>query len=210
MTPILTVDTHGHTLRMHDPGGKIGRCWQQGTLYEMPLLRHLHEQHFTGTAIDAGANVGNHTLWLATMCGLDVAAFEPLRYDELTANTTLNGLTNIRVEPVALGAHDDTAAHLGAGRLTTGTGDLPVRAMDSYQITGVSVIKIDVEGMEPDVLAGGEQTIRRDRPVIFAEEHDQAEHDAIAAVIEPWGYTMTRRFHGRGQATPMGRWDGTR
>lgn len=204
--PLLTVNTHGHTIRMHNRGGKIARCWQHGTFYEMPLLRHLHEQRFTGLAVDAGANIGNHTLWLAAVCGLDVAAFEPLTHEALAANVALNGL-NVRVEPVALGARDDTAVHTSAGRLTTGAGNLPVRTLDSYALTDVSVVKIDVEGMEPDVLQGGEKTIRRDRPVIVAEEHNQAEHDAIAAVLQPWGYRMTRRFHGRGQATPVGRWD---
>jgi FkbM family methyltransferase len=158
--------------------------------------------------VDAGANIGNHTIWLAVVCGLEVAAFEPIKHAELDANLALNGLSGqVAVHRVALGDEDTTALHMGKGRLDTGKGALPVRMLDSFGLEGVSVIKADVEGMEPAVLQGGEETIRRDRPVIFAEEWGQSEHDAIAGVLEPWGYTMMSRFHGKGSATPVGRWE---
>lgn len=207
-TDILSVTAYGQTMRIWDYPEKIAACWRVGRPYERPLLRHIHQQRFRGVAVDAGANIGNHTLWLAVVCGLRVVAFEPVLHAELQANVTLNRLgSRVQVEPVALGDTDGTAEHVGLGRLTQGVGELPVRRLDAYQLTNVSVVKIDVEGMEPHVLRGGEQTIRRWRPVIFAEEHNQVEHDAIAEVLEPWGYRMRWRMQKRGQATPMGRWD---
>jgi FkbM family methyltransferase len=194
-------------MRLWDHSGKIAGCWRQGTVYEGPLLRHIHQQRFRGVALDVGANIGNHTLWLAMVCGLRVVAFEPVQHRDLRDNVALNRLATVQVEPVALGDTDGTAEHVGQGKLTPG-GTIPVRTLDSYRLADVAVVKIDVEGMEPHVLRGGEATIRRDRPVIFAEEHNQVEHDAIADVLGPWGYTMTWLLHRRGQATPMGRWDG--
>jgi FkbM family methyltransferase len=205
---VLTLTAHGRSIRLYDAQGKIPACWRAGVPYEKPLLDHIYAERFTGLAVDAGANIGNHTLWFAGICGLDVAAFEPIKHTELARNVDLNELGDkITVHPSALGVIDGQALHVGKGRLATGKGTLPVRDLDGYGLTDVAVIKVDVEGMEPQVLAGAEYTIRDQRPVIFAEEWGQPEHAAIAAVLEPWGYRLTRRFSGKGSATPVGRWD---
>lgn len=205
----LTVEAFGVRYQMWDHTSKIAGPLRKGIPYELPLLRLIASLGLSGMAVDAGAHIGNHTVFLAAVCGLQVTAFEPVEYDDLFANVTVNHLTDqVTIHPVALGSAEETATHEGRGRLGPG-GDIPVRTLDSYELTNVSLVKVDVEGMGSDVLRGGEITIRRDRPVIFAEEHDQAEHDEVAAVLEPWGYAMTRRLHAKGQATPMGRWDAT-
>lgn len=48
--------------------------------------------------------------------------------------------------------------------------DVPVKTLDSFGLTDVDFIKIDVEGHELFVLQGGEETIRRDRPFIIVEQ----------------------------------------
>lgn len=204
----LTLASHGRTYRLAVWPGKVASCMRAGRPYEQPLLEHIRQQQFPGTAVDAGANLGNHTMWMAVMCGLQVVAFEPLWHETLTHNVQLNRLGGrVRVEPVALGGISGTAEHTGRGRLHAGTGDVPVRRLDDYQLTNVSLIKADVEGMEPALLRGAEATIRRDRPVIFAEEWGQPQHLAIAAVLGPWRYAMTRRFLGYNRTTVVGRWD---
>lgn len=207
---VLELEAHGVTLRLYDGGGKIPACWRAGKPYERPLLEHIYAERFRGVAVDAGANIGNHTLWLSGVCGLDVVAFEPIKHAELSRNVALNGLNRrVQIAPVALGANAGTALHVGKGRLDPARGALPVRRLDDYDLNDVVVIKADVEGMEADVLAGGEGTINRCRPVIFAEEWGPSEHEALAAVLEPWGYQMVKRFHGKDSATPVGRWDPT-
>lgn len=204
---IHTVRVADTTMRLWRHPGKIAGYWRRGKVYEGPLLTRIRRAGYRGVALDIGANVGNHTLWMAMVCRLRVVAFEPVEVRDLADNVALNGLRRqVRVEPAALGDQPGTAHHTGAGRLSPG-GGLPVRTLDSYGLRGVRLVKIDVEGMEPAVLRGGEMTIRRDRPTIWAEEHDQPEHDAIAAVLEPWGYAMAQRLHRRGAATPMGRWE---
>ncbi|SFD14345.1 FkbM family methyltransferase [Streptomyces aidingensis] len=204
-----TLRKHRKSFQMWAWPGKIAACLEAGKPYEQPLLEHIYAEEFRGTAVDAGANLGNHSLWFAVMCGLDVAAFEPLWAQQLRHNVQLNNLgEQIRVEAVALGDADGVAEHQGKGRLETGRGQLPVRRLDDYGLTGVSLIKADVEGMEPAVLRGGEATIRRDRPVIFAEAWNGTAHEALGQVLEPWGYSMTRRFKSRGVATAVERWDG--
>lgn len=187
---------------------KIYACMRAGKPYEEPLLEHIYEQRFPGIAVDAGANIGNHTLWMAAVCGLEVVAFEPVWADNLHANVTLNWLGGrVWVVPVALGDADVAAVHVGRGRLRVGAGELPVRRLDDYYLDGVGLIKIDVEGMEPAVLRGGEATIRRDRPAIFAEVGDDRAHQAIARVLRPWGYRRSLVF--RQPKTTVERWDPT-
>lgn len=204
---VLEIEAHGRRARMERQPGKIGKCWAAGKPYEAPLLEHIYRQQFGGLAVDAGANFGNHTIWMAAMCGLQVAAFEPLQHAILARNVALNGLDDGRVEvhPVALGAADGHAETVGKGKLDVGVGTIPVRTLDSYQLADVAVIKADVEDMEPDLLRGGEQTIRRDRPVIYAEAHD-GQHDLLADVLEPWGYRHVGSHNAKESVTPVEEW----
>lgn len=223
----LSIEAHGTTLLMHPTGGKTEKCWRRGVPYERTLLEHIYAQGFQGTAVDAGAGIGNHTLWLAMTCGLHVAAFEPIRYDVIRRQVALNKIEDrVDVHPVALSDDDGVAGHVGKGRLTPGResktrklvregpgqtpkpgGNVLMRRLDDFDLHDVSVMKIDVEGMESHVLRGGEQTIRRDRPVIFAETWGSKEHVEIAGVLESWGYRAGDKFSGKESQTPVVRWD---
>lgn len=207
---VLELNMHGKSYKVHEFKGKLANCYRAGKPYERKLLEHIRAQKFTGTAVDAGAHVGNHSLWFAVMCGLQVIAFEPARHADLTRNVELNNLQGvIRVEPFALGDAVESRRYAGRGKLRhDGKGpSFPVVPLDSYGLENISLIKIDVEGMEPYVLRGAEHTIRRCRPIIFAEEWGKPEHNAIARVLEPWGYRMVKQFSGKESATPVGRWD---
>ena len=46
---------------------------------------------------------------------------------------------------------------------------IPVKTLDSYRLENVSLIKIDVENFEADVLKGGKETIMKSKPVILLE-----------------------------------------
>lgn len=47
--------------------------------------------------------------------------------------------------------------------------EVEVRTLDSFRLPRANVIKIDVEGHAPRVLAGAVETLRRHRPVIWFE-----------------------------------------
>lgn len=74
---------------------------------------------------------------------------------------------------------DVDKANTGGGKLTskiTGT-KVKVETLDSMvfrrNLSNVSLIKIDVEGFEPNVLKGASKTIRKDRPVLIVEITDE-------------------------------------
>jgi FkbM family methyltransferase len=224
----ITIRPHGTTIRMHRSPGKITRSMAHGVPYESYLLEYIYQRRFSGLALDVGANIGNHTLWFALVCGLHTVAFEPVYTAELRRNVELNGADElVTIEEYGLSDGPGTAVHHGQGRLTErGVEYLPnpnvpdmasglhgsiglavnLRTLDSFKLTGVGLIKVDVEGMEPLVLLGGEQTIRRDRPVIYTEVWSDADHRQIAEVLEPWEYTMTKRFDRRQLSTPVEEW----
>ncbi len=46
--------------------------------------------------------------------------------------------------------------------------DVPIRTLDSYSLTP-DIVKIDVQGQEPQVVRGGLETFRRAKPVTIIE-----------------------------------------
>ncbi|MFI5380091.1 MAG: FkbM family methyltransferase [Tepidisphaerales bacterium] len=145
------------------------------------------------TILEIGANMGAHTVLLARATGPQgiVHAFEPQRvvFQILCANVALNALNNVYAHPVAVGREAgsilvprlDSAVVQNFGGLSLGgypEGDrVPLITIDSLQLSACHMIKIDVEGMEGEVIAGAEETIRRYRPVLYLE-NDRPEKSA--------------------------------
>lgn len=149
--------------------------------------------------IDAGANIGAHTVALARLVGERgiVLAFEPIRFlSQLCAgNVALNGLTNVAIYQVALGADagsllvpliDYTAADnfggVPLGQWSDGERVLVERLDDMARIPRCTFIKIDVEGMEQAVLNGAQQLIAKHRPVLYVEQSEQNAADLLRTI----------------------------
>jgi len=137
------------------------------------------------TVIDVGANVGIMSITFARRVGRTgrVVSLEPQRslFQMLCANAVVNGLTNIE-------AHWAGAGH-GAGQMwiepldpaTRNYGGRRLRAdhivdaettrviaLDSLSLSSCQLLKIDVEGMEEEVLAGASRVLDLN-PIIYCE-----------------------------------------
>lgn len=188
---VLTIDTAGAAYRIADPGGRIGSKLVNGEPYERRLLADIARRGLTGTAFDIGAHVGNHALYLAAVCGFRVYAFEPNpdTFAQLAANIALNPGLDITAMPYAAGDRTTRARHAGRMRLKVDRGGIPVRRIDDLlDVADLAVVKVDVEGMEPEALAGMERHLRRTHPLVYAETHTDHAEQRIAAVLEPLGY----------------------
>lgn len=159
--------------------------------YEKDLLYKLFKEYDGGiigncvkgnTVIDAGANIGNHTLYFLNEAKAQkVYSFEAVlnTWMLLKKNISLNGLQD-RAEAIncALGAEMGKAnvssycdSNIGATQLTNAeNGKIVTRRLDDFEFDGdVRFIKIDVEGWELEVIKGGKETIKKHKPYVFME-----------------------------------------
>lgn len=206
MGEIVTIEHYDASYLIRDPGGRIGSKLVNGEPYERNLLVDVYQQGRTGSALDIGAHVGNHSLWLAAICGLKVHAFEPnpTSRAQLVENARINPSADITVHPWAAGDETTTGTIDRAMVVTVGDGPIEVRRIDDVlDLDDVGVIKVDVEGMEAAALRGALDHIGRSLPDIYTEAHTPESHDEVAAVLEPLGYEMTRGIH---MGSTMERW----
>lgn len=130
------------------------------------------------TVVDIGAYIGDTArFWLDRGCG--VVAFEPFSdaFECLSHNCPDAICINQAVgngEGVMLAGCDSTyewhKTNLGTRRCLVGGGIRSSIKLDQFSIPGrPTLIKIDVEGMEPFVLRGAKQTIAKYRPVLLIE-----------------------------------------
>lgn len=185
-----------------------------GRFYEAAMLEDLRGRLSPGElCVDVGANVGNHALFAAGVCGARVVAVEPspALADHCAANLALNGLSErlvlrrhgLGAVPGRAGLLPGPAANAGMTRLgPTGDGEAVevMRLDDLLTSLGVrpSVIKIDVEGMELDVLRGAVDSLRRHRPTLYVETATAGEFLDIRDCLAPLGYAPAACFN----ATP--------
>lgn len=164
-------------------GRAIERYGEYGEL-EAQLLRQMCAP---GTiAVEVGANIGTHTLVLARAVGPAgwVVAYEPQRmvFQTLCANLALNTITNVDARPAAVGAdggyvtipdidygQPGNFGGVEVGRFEQGRRVRKVRLDDDLDLPRVDLVKIDVEGMELEVLQGAGRMLAASRPLLYVE-----------------------------------------
>jgi len=156
--------------------------------------------------VEAGANFGAHTVAMAQMVGGTgcIFAFEPQRlvYQVMVANIAMNSLDNVITVQAGLGSETGVVKvpilnpsrplNFGSfhiGQFDTGE-DVPIQTIDSLGLNRCRLIKVDVEGMECQVLEGARNTIDRLRPLLYVE-NDRAENSKqLISFIQSLGYRL--------------------
>ena len=138
--------------------------------------------------LDIGANIGWFTLLASTLVGESgrIHAFEPRRptVDYLRRSVAMNGLESVvAVHDFGL-ADVEGEAQLGWTPSSRNPGHsflvdkdsadletmaIRLRRLDSLNLERVDLIKMDVEGAEPKILAGARKVIENFRPIILSE-----------------------------------------
>lgn len=162
-----------------------------GDYFEYPYINRIRSLFQGGTALDVGANVGNHALAFSQIFD-NVHAVEPYApvYQRLAARKSVAprlhtyrlGLSN---QSGVIAFEPPPSDNLGNGRVTPdGQVEVQVARGDEFvrdHIPGrVDFIKIDVEGHESQVLEGLHQTLVRDRPVVMFELAPSTRRDPVA------------------------------
>jgi FkbM family methyltransferase len=157
------------------------------------------------TAVEAGANIGAFSVGLSRLVGPTghLFAYEPQRivFQMLCANLALSQCTNVHAFQCGLGAHSGVLhvsptnyhalGNFGGVALSAVEGEpVEVHPLDRWSLKSCDFIKIDVEGMEREVLEGARDTIRRLRPVLYVEDDRESAHAALVDLLVDMGYEM--------------------
>jgi FkbM family methyltransferase len=172
---------------LDNPRDVVQKVLLQGNFYESRILRSHQDFIFRGsTVLDIGANIGNHTVFYALHGAARVYPFEPNPRANalLRKSVAANGIKNVDMTHLECGVGDAATTlrvqspnpnNLGKTILgESGDVEVPIRPLDDMPVEGrISLVKIDVEGMELAVLRGSERTIGHHRPVIAIEVDDE-------------------------------------
>lgn len=174
--------------------------WSEG---ELTLWRQIIKPGWT--AVDVGANIGVLTVPLAHMVGPAgvVLAIEPQRqaFQMLNGNLALNQIINVVAMHGALGEKAGTikvppiryADPGNFGGVELGEVGEPVRMWTLDQILDgrpVQFIKIDVEGMEREVITGGARTLADKRPILFVENDRPGKGEELVRCLIGMDYRL--------------------
>lgn len=207
----------------------IYRCiTHSGTFYEIDLLEYIYQlrpyicsRKRKNVAFDVGANIGNHSVFFGSFVVDHLIAIEPnpavlsQLHRNLAKNIDSYTLCQIAVSEKkgkgAMAVPQNMGANIGAAKvdLQGEGGDIEISTLDlvlsswrenERDSISVSLIKIDVEGMESEVLKGAEETIQEYTPHIFAEAATKEDLQRIYDYLRPLGY---RKLPGHFAATPV-------
>jgi len=172
--------------------------------YEFAMLEFIRTNIPKGVMIDVGANIGNHTLFLAKYCATKVLAFEPFpaTFEVFATNMIQNKMVN--VEPCGFGLSDkiegvqmkSVEGNAGMNKIDS-EGDVivfvaPLIYTDKEPIT---LIKLDCEGYEEKAILGMIETIKEHNPALFIECQTSTELNAVSKILLPLGYEQKQRFN---------------
>jgi FkbM family methyltransferase len=186
-------------------------------LHVLELRRKYHGDGLV--AVDCGANVGVHTVeWAKHMTGWGtVFAFEAQEriYYALAGNIAINNCFNARAVNAAVSNQSGAMkipqpnylanasfGSLELKKLERGEFigqeidysegkmvDVPMIHLDALNLPRLDLLKIDVEGMELEVIEGAAKCIAEKRPIMFVEAL-KTDANALRARLEGFGYSV--------------------
>lgn len=181
-----------------------------GAVFERDLVNAVKKFVKPGmTIVDVGANSGYYTMMFAEMVGPTgkIFAHEPTDWGirKVEHHLSINGFKNVALSKSMLGArkgNDPVGFSFDPYYPLLATNYQHLQAMETVPCTSldaeyagqqIDFIKLDVDGHEMDILRGGEELLKRCRPLIVVEigryTYEKAGH-SITELVE-W-------FHGFG------------
>lgn len=153
------------------------------------FVKHLEN---VSVCVDIGANIGLYTC-IAASCRKHVLAVEPLprNLDLLYRNVLDNNFDNVEVFPLGLSSNSGIQRIFGTGTCASLLEGWAGTSKHSYKLIPTSqldlilnnrfddasmLIKMDVEGLELEVLRGAEQTLKRNHRPTWLVEIALSEH----------------------------------
>lgn len=202
------------------PDARVAKDYAMSGPYEQAIIDWACSSLMTEgkDVVDIGAHCGIYTLAFANKAHVYAFECSPKTFNYLSANVALRGLDyNVTKHNVALGATTGTTPyyirdpHDGGGNgickfsydvsHNTPFINVPLRTLDSFDLSNIGLIKLDVEGAEQQVLEGAVETLKRNGlPKILFESWRPAQEahgfpsvslrESLFSFLESLGYRI--------------------
>lgn len=191
----------------------IGATIRNGHFWELWMLKYIQENYIENTnMIDLGGNIGTTTLLMSEVLSdnCKIHVFEPIYNDILYKNIKDNNLTDkIEVYPYGVGNKQeilkiknvDLRSNTNFGAVSIihnlenneNSFKINIIPLDNFNFQNISLIKIDVEYMEIEVLEGSIELIERCKPTIIIETYqlDKLKDTTVFKKLINLGYVVT-------------------
>lgn len=194
-----------------------GKIKKEDKFYESVFLEYLSKFHKkNGIIIDVGANIGNHSIFFGKVLQAEIIAIEPephntfffdfnIRINKLNKQVTLletavgeiNG--SICIEMNVRNNYGSFTAKPNANPNSSPVSDpmaieVPVKTIDyllinnNVNLENISIIKLDVEGMEVEALRGALSVIKKSLPAIAVECFRHEDLINIEKILKQFDY----------------------
>lgn len=223
-TNIFKFNHEGQRIRMKLPDVRDFISFniiRRGNFYDIADLKETRRFIPPGSVvIDAGANIGNHSVYYARICqAAKVFSFEPQEeiFNILKTNIELNGIENIVVPyKYALGEHQTRASvdfrddhkitsriaqinHGGIYLKEAEDGNFEMRTLDELFLNSLDkldYIKMDIQGFEEKAVKGGRELIKKFKPVIQLECITNEEYNTVLLpLMTGLGYEIKHKMN---------------
>jgi FkbM family methyltransferase len=207
---ILVDSKHGSfQINHHDTIiGRSLKIYGEYAEHEMMLLSKLIEK--SQTVVDVGANIGTHTVFFANKVGEKGAVIaieaQPEIFNLLKKNIILNDLKNVDAKNLVIASENyniklpavnyDQDGNFGALSFKIKNIDfylpikkagipsmIPAIPLDDLRLNACHLLKVDVEGMEKEVIDGAVNLIEKYRPILYLENNHQASSPKILQLL---------------------------
>ena len=173
---------------------------------EYEFLRHILTKD--SVFFDVGGGIGTYSLFAAKLINGPIHTFEPIKENIQTIKNNLKANSvesKVRLNPVALSKKEGFgcmkknaslfSSYLSEVSTKNSNNSIEVTTLDSYclrhNIGHLDVLKIDVEGHEPDVIEGAKEIINKKKiGVIILEVHPNFE--SFYNFLEHMGFEFFR------------------
>ena len=185
--------------------GKSIEHYGEYSIQEADLLQKLCRQG--DIVVEVGANIGALTMMLARSVGDSgrVYAFEPQRivFQTLCANMAINSISNVECFQAAVSSE---AGHIFVPEIeydkTKNFGDFQADAFvegdrvikivldDFLELPRFRLLKVDVEGMEYNVVMGAKKLIEKFHPILYVENDREEKAQQLIDYIKSHDYRL--------------------
>ncbi len=174
---------------------RIDESLRAGHLYEHKMLGYIARTAKSGAFVDVGGNCGQHSIFFALFCpSTKVTTFEPFPEHcklimENIANNNL--MEKVRLYPIGLSSQLDVFETKTNSAVHARRYMATCARLDDVIDMAVSVVKLDAEGMELEILKGARNLLRRYQPALYIEAQTDEYRGEISEYLSSFGYKMT-------------------